>query len=76
MHNPAKIEKVSYANKYASFTVENRQQTFVFRRCDLLMPFFIKLFYLKITYRYVYFGWCSGVFYLLERRNLPVFRPA
>ena len=49
-------------NKYVSLTVENRQQTFVFRRIALLMPLFIKLFYLKNTCRYEYFGWCLGVF--------------
>ena len=38
----------------------NRKQTFVFKKCDLLMPFFIS--YLQNKYRYVYFGWCLGVF--------------
>ena len=55
-------KNVNYPNKYASLTLENRQQTFVFRRCDMLMPFFIKLFYLKNTYRCLYIGKCLGVF--------------
>ena len=38
----------------------NRKQTFVFRKRDLLMQFFIN--YLKNRYRGVYFGWCLGVF--------------
>ena len=44
----------------------NKKQTFVFRRCDLLMPFFI--YYFKNTYLNVYFGWCVGVFLLQEKK--------
>ena len=43
--NPGKKENVNYADKDACLTAENKQKTFVFRRCDLSMPFFIKLFY-------------------------------
>ena len=39
----------------------NRKQTFVFRKCDLLVPFFIN--YLKNKYRGAYFGWCLVVQY-------------
>ena len=48
----------------------NRKQTFVFRRCDLVMLFFIN--YLKNTCRYVYFGWCFGEF-SCKKKNLTVF---
>ena len=57
-----KRERQLYASKYASLTFENRQQTFVFRKHELLMPFFIKPFYLKNAYRYTYFGWCLDAF--------------
>ena len=41
---------INYAIKCASLTVENRQQTFVFKTCDLLMSVLIKV---CCPYRYV-----------------------
>ena len=65
---------INYAIKCASLTVENRQQTFVFKTCDLLMSVLIKLCCLKSPYRYVYFGWCLIRCILIARKgNFPGF---